>query len=72
MMMRANDFRHDEEMPESVPMGEHPFIEEATEAEAEKRLRKEFVAELKERKEWQKAPPMDDRDPSKVFKEVGK
>mmetsp|Transcript_2874 Transcript_2874/g.6601 ORF Transcript_2874/g.6601 Transcript_2874/m.6601 type:complete len:176 (+) Transcript_2874:134-661(+) len=72
MMMRANDFRHEEAMPEPVPMGEHPFMEEATEAEAEKRLRKEFVAELKERKEWQKAPPMEDRDPSKVFKEIGK
>mmetsp|Transcript_25556 Transcript_25556/g.55870 ORF Transcript_25556/g.55870 Transcript_25556/m.55870 type:complete len:176 (+) Transcript_25556:257-784(+) len=74
LMMKANDFAHEDEMPEPVPVEEHPFMAEGggSGEESEKNLRKEYVARLKERKEWQKAPPMEERDPSKVFKEVGK
>ena len=70
MMMEANDFKHEEDMPESVPLEQHPFLDEGK--ANDKRLGKEYIAELKERKEWQEAPSMDDRDAAKIFKEVKK
>ena len=70
MMMRANDFQNSEEMPEPIPNAEHPFLEEIDDGEKEALKQKEFVARLKEKKEWQKQDSMDDA--SNVFKEVKK
>ena len=64
MMMKANDFQHSEEMPEPIPQEEHPFLlhpgDGGGEEYEEQRQRKEFVARLKEKKEWQKQHPMTD------------
>lgn len=71
MMMAANDFRPGEEMPETVPLDEsHPFLNVNTndDGENDKDLKKEFVARLKEKKEWQEQHQLEDAD--KVFKEV--
>eukprot|EP00978_Attheya_sp_CCMP212_P012044 scaffold29883_cov48-Attheya_sp.AAC.3 len=68
MMMAANDFRHGDEMPEPVAMEEHPFLE----PKAKETLDKEFRAQLKDRKDWQKPPSASERDPSKIFEEVPK
>ena len=70
MMMKANDFQHQEEMPEPIPQEEHPFLESNNIEEEDIIKQKEFVARLKEKKEWQKQDPMDDA--SNVFKEVNK
>ena len=71
MMMAANDFRPGEEMPETVPLDEsHPFLHVGKDDVAEeddKDLKKEFIARLKEKKEWQKQHELEDAD--KVFKE---
>jgi hypothetical protein len=64
MMMRANDFQNVEEMPEPIPHEEHPFLN-ADDGNGIKD--KEFVANLKEKKEWQKQTPMKDAD--EVFRE---
>mmetsp|Transcript_22069 Transcript_22069/g.32677 ORF Transcript_22069/g.32677 Transcript_22069/m.32677 type:complete len:167 (+) Transcript_22069:150-650(+) len=63
LMMRANDFENVEEMPEPVPHKEHPFLNDDDEGIR----RKEFIANLKEQKEWQKQTPMKDAD--QVFRE---
>mmetsp|Transcript_35172 Transcript_35172/g.105026 ORF Transcript_35172/g.105026 Transcript_35172/m.105026 type:complete len:128 (-) Transcript_35172:145-528(-) len=68
-MMKANDFAHEEEMPEPIPIEDHPFLED-TKGGGEAGLGKEFEARLEERKEWQKQLPMEDA--KKVFKEVKK
>lgn len=70
MMMAANDFRPGEEMPESVPLDEsHPFLSvKDNVGEGGNDLKKEFVARLKEKKEWQEQHKMEDAD--KVFQEV--
>ena len=71
MMMAANDFRPGEEMPETVPLDEsHPFLNVNNKAEGDdedKDLKKEFIARLKEKKEWQEQHQLTDAD--KVFKE---
>lgn len=68
----ANDFRPGEEMPETVPLDEnHPFMNVRDKADGngdDKDLLKEFVARLKEKKEWQE--PHKTQDADKVFKEV--
>jgi hypothetical protein len=66
LMMRANDFNHQEDMPEPIPNKEHPFLEVSDADESIKQ--KEFVARLKEKKEWQKQDTI--KDASNVFKEV--
>ncbi len=70
MMMAANDFRPGEEMPERVPLDEsHPFLSLKDDvSEGGKDLQKEFVARLKEKKEWQEQHKMEDAN--KVFREV--
>jgi hypothetical protein len=65
MMMQANDFQTHEEMPEEIPTEQHPFLEENND---EGIKQKEFIARLKEKKEWQ--APAASEDVSKVFKEV--
>ena len=76
MMMAANDFLPGEEMPESVPLDrEHPFLDvkDASgdgEKDNDRNLQKEFVARLKEKKDWQEPTPTQDVD--EVFKEVKK
>ena len=67
--MQANDFQHQEEMPEPIPKSEHPFLQNSND-DNDIIKQKEFVARLKEKKEWQKQDPMDDA--SNVFKEVKK
>ena len=64
MMMKANDFQTHEEMPEEIPAEQHPFLDQKDEGIKQK----EFVARLKEKKEWQ--APAASEDVSKVFKEV--
>ncbi|KAL9182573.1 hypothetical protein ACHAXT_013225 [Thalassiosira profunda] len=71
MMMAANDFQVGEEMPEEVPLDkDHPFlnVKEKDEESSEGDLQKEFVARLKEKKEWQE--PHKTQDADDVFKEV--
>ena len=76
MMMAANDFLPGEEMPESVPLDrEHPFLDvKDTSSDGsvdnDRDLQKEFVARLKEKKDWQEPTPTQDVD--EVFKEVKK
>ena len=72
MMMAANDFRPGEEIPEQVPIGkDHPFLDvNENNGEADKdesTLQKEFVARLKEKKEWQEQHQI--QDANKIFKE---
>ena len=79
MMMAANDFRPGEEVPEQIPIGDdHPFLDVKKEGDAaatsgsngekdEATLQKEFVARLKEKKEWQE--PHQIQDANKIFKE---
>jgi hypothetical protein len=71
MMMAANDFRPGEEMPETVPLDEsHPFLNVKNKSDNgnDNDLKKEFIARLKEKKEWQEQHKLEDAD--KVFKEV--
>ena len=80
MMMAANDFLPGEEMPESVPLerGEHPFLDVKDKGGVgidddnydDRDLQKEFVARLKEKKDWQE--PHHTKDADEVFKEVKK
>ena len=76
MMMAANDFLPGEEMPESVPLDrEHPFLDvKDTSSDGsldnDRDLQKEFVARLKEKKDWQEPTPTQDVD--EAFKEVKK
>ena len=63
--MQANDFQTHEEMPEEIPTDQHPFLEENND---EGIKQKEFIARLKEKKEWQ--APAASEDVSEVFKEV--
>jgi len=74
MMMAANDFRPGEEMPEQVPIEDHPFLNNEPEKENDEEhtggLQKEFVARLKEKKEWQVQHQIEDAE--KVFREVKK
>jgi len=76
MMMAVNDFRPGEEMPESVPLDEnHPFLNVRDRVNDEedgddRDLQKEFVARLKEKKDWQE--PHQTRDLEEVFQEVKK
>lgn len=72
MMMAANDFLPGEEMPESIPLdrGEHPFLNVKDEDNDDRDLQKEFVARLKEKKDWQE--PHHTQDADEVFKEVKK
>jgi len=59
-------------MPETVPLdSNHPFlsVRDSEEGGREDRdLQKEFVARLKEKKEWQEPHPT--QDAGEVFKEV--
>ncbi|KAL3761286.1 hypothetical protein ACHAWU_010199 [Discostella pseudostelligera] len=75
LMMAVNDFRPGEEMPETIPLDkDHPFLDVRDVADGEKGserdLQKEFVARLKEKKEWQE--PYRTQDAEDVFKEVKK
>ncbi|KAL7543251.1 hypothetical protein ACHAXR_012550 [Thalassiosira sp. AJA248-18] len=75
MMMAANDFRPGEEAPETVPLDkDHPFLDVKSKADGDDRddrdLQKEFVARLKEKKDWQE--PHQTQDADEVFKEVKK
>jgi hypothetical protein len=72
MMMAANDFRPGEEIPEQIPVGkDHPFLDVKQNNnngdKDEAKLQKEFVARLKEKKEWQE--PHQIQDANKIFKE---
>ncbi|KAL7438691.1 hypothetical protein ACHAXM_006574 [Skeletonema potamos] len=72
MMMAANDFRPGEEIPDQIPVGkDHPFLDvKEDHGEADKdeaTLQKEFVARLKEKKEWQEQHQI--QDAHKIFKE---
>ncbi|KAL3801558.1 hypothetical protein ACHAWO_001363 [Cyclotella atomus] len=74
MMMAANDFRPGEEMPETVPLDEsHPFLNVKNTSDGangggnDTDLKKEFIARLKEKKEWQEQHQLADAD--KIFKE---
>lgn len=74
-MMAANDFRPGEEMPATVPLEDHPFLnvgesggDNDDDGEKTGDLQKEFVARLKEKKEWE--APHQTEDAEKVFWEV--
>ncbi len=79
LMMAVNDFRPGDEMPETIPLDtDHPFLavrEKSVDGEKNgdgerDDLQKEFVARLKEKKEWQE--PYHTQDAQDVFKEVKK
>lgn len=79
MMMAINDFRPTDEMPETVPLdANHPFLnvkekrynDKDNEENDDRGLQKEFVARLKEKKDWQE--PHQTQDAENVFKEVKK
>jgi hypothetical protein len=79
MMMAINDFRPTDEMPETVPLdANHPFLnvkekrynDNDYEENDDRGLQKEFVARLKEKKDWQE--PHQTQDAENVFKEVKK
>ena len=75
MMMAVNDFRPGEEMPETVPLDKnHPFMSVRDKVDGnegdDRDLQKEFVARLKEKKDWQE--PHQTQDADDVFKEVKK
>jgi hypothetical protein len=65
-------------MPETVPLdANHPFLDvkekhnnNDTEENDDRGLQKEFVARLKEKKDWQE--PYQTQDVENVFKEVKK
>lgn len=62
--MKANQFEHADEMPDEAPIGEdHPFLQKGGGSQDQ-----EFVAELPERKEWQK--PLPQQDAKDVFVRV--
>lgn len=72
-MMKANAFEPQEEMPEPIPIEEHPFLAPKGEAEDSTegggRLGKVYEYFQRSRKDWEKPAPMAE-DASKVFKEV--
>jgi hypothetical protein len=80
LMMAVNDFRPGDEMPETIPLDkDHPFLdvreksvdgEKNGDGDERHDLQKEFVARLKEKKEWQE--PYQTQDAQDVFKEVKK
>jgi hypothetical protein len=75
LMMAVNDFRPGEEMPETIPLDEdHPFLDVrdkvADGTGGENDLQKEFVARLKEKKDWQE--PYKTQDADDVFRQVKK
>ena len=79
LMMAVNDFRPTDEMPETIPMDkDHPFLDvrdkvdggKGDSSSSDRDLQKEFVARLKEKKEWQE--PHRTQDAGDVFKEVKK
>lgn len=75
MMMAANDWVPGDEMPETVPLDkDHPFLNFRDKVDGNEKddgdLQKEFVARLKEKKEWQE--PQQTQDADEVFKEVKK
>jgi hypothetical protein len=77
LMMAVNDFRPGGEMPETIPLdGDHPFLDVRDKAAddgtggVERDLRKEFVARLKEKKDWQE--PYGTQDAEEVFREAKK
>jgi len=51
-MMKANDFQSHEEMPETVPADQDPFLKVMD--HDNEGMQKEFTARLKEKKEWEK------------------
>jgi hypothetical protein len=78
-MMAVNDFRPTDEMPDTIPMDkDHPFLDvrdnvdggKGDSSSSDRDLQKEFVARLKEKKEWQE--PHRTQDAGDVFKEVKK
>ena len=85
LMMAVNDFRPEGEMPETIPLdGDHPFLDVRDKDDAagdgtagtgtggseSRDLRKEFVARLKEKKDWQE--PYKTQDAEEVFREMKK
>lgn len=80
LMMKANAFEPQEEMPQPVPLEEHPFMRpiepgdnvdgDSVEGTGKKqKLGKVFEYFQKSKKDWEKPAPMGE-DASKVFKEV--
>lgn len=73
LMMKANAFEPQDEMPEPIPIEEHPFLEPKEEGDESNgdggRLGKVYEYFQKSRKDWEKPAPMAE-DASKVFKEV--
>lgn len=66
LMMRLNTFEHAQDMPEERPIDEtHPFVLPATDEDADAIRKKQYVAHLPERKEWQ--PQLPTQDAVNVF-----
>mmetsp|Transcript_8497 Transcript_8497/g.20447 ORF Transcript_8497/g.20447 Transcript_8497/m.20447 type:complete len:122 (+) Transcript_8497:388-753(+) len=64
-MMKYNKFGHAREMPEEIPLQEHPFWGES-DGSSESKHDREFRGMIKERKEWQKPQ---DQSLEDIFKE---
>lgn len=75
IMMKANAFEPQEEMPEHVPIEDHPFLKPNDQNNKngsnpeEARLGKVYEFFQRSKKDWEKPAPMAE-DASKVFKEV--
>ena len=66
LMMRLNTFEHASNMPEERPIDEtHPFVIPATEEDEDAIPKKQYVAHLPERKDWQ--PQLPTQDAANVF-----
>ena len=72
LMMKANAFEPQEEMPEPIPIEQHPFLEPTNQDDentGEEKLGKIYTFFQKSKKDWEKPDPLA-QDASKVFKEV--
>jgi hypothetical protein len=71
LMMKLNTFEPAKSMPEPVPIDEkHPFVALEDSNSSSSIPTKQYVANLPERKEWQKKLPT--QDVAAVFKAPGK
>merc|ERR1719491_1608848 len=71
-MMKANAFEPQEEMPQPVPIGEHPFLKPVNDKDSKEeneKLGKVYKFFQRTKKDWEK-PRSSAEDASKVFEEV--
>ena len=72
LMMKMNQFDRAADMPDEIPVNdEHPFVRPVVGgAEEDALVERQYVAELPERREWQKQIPQ--QDAAEVFRDKKK